>query len=395
MLMQVIQNPTSAAGSFAQLAVSLPDFSALLGKIYQGPMEHVPWGMALEQIRKQLCANYVTLILRSPAADRAGVMVNASEHGTTSPGEVSYNSYYYSLDPFVGLPSDRVVTIDEHLGHAAWCSSELYQQFLQPLGVRYVLGADLRTESGVECRFRVSRNIDAPDFTESEKALCTVLLPHLRRAVDLHSQLDVARSERNVCAGAIDRMLVGMVMVDESGAVIKTNAAADEILAARDGIRAAMGGLEVNYAQENRKFQRLLRRAITAHVGSIPAVAEAMSITRPSGKAALGVLVRTIPLSEWSENNRHRPACVIFIRDPERKSEASRDTVRQLFDFTPAETELALQLANGLTLDEAAEELAVSKNTARAHLRAIFSKTGVTRQATLVRTLLGSVVSLG
>jgi DNA-binding CsgD family transcriptional regulator len=100
-------------------------------------------------------------------------------------------------------------------------------------------------------------------------------------------------------------------------------------------------------------------------------------------------------LSEWSENNRHRPACVIFIRDPERKSEASRDTVRQLFDFTPVETELALQLANGLTLDEAAEELAVSKNTARAHLRAIFSKTGVTRQATLVRTLLGSVVSLG
>jgi DNA-binding CsgD family transcriptional regulator len=39
--------------------------------------------------------------------------------------------------------------------------------------------------------------------------------------------------------------------------------------------------------------------------------------------------------------------------------------------------------------------LGISKNTARAHLRAIFSKTGVTRQATLVRILLGSVVPLG
>ncbi|MCY1345494.1 hypothetical protein D9M69_315560 [compost metagenome] len=86
---------------------------------------------------------------------------------------------------------------------------------------------------------------------------------------------------------------------------------------------------------------------------------------------------------------------MVFIRDPERRSQASHDVVRQLFDFTPAETQLALQLANGLTLDEAADELGISKNTARAHLRAIFSKTGVTRQATLVRMLLSSVISLG
>ncbi|MNT69412.1 Bacterial regulatory protein, luxR family [compost metagenome] len=69
--------------------------------------------------------------------------------------------------------------------------------------------------------------------------------------------------------------------------------------------------------------------------------------------------------------------------------------VRKLFDLTPAETALALVLADGMTLDEAAEALGTSKNTARAHLRAIFSKTGVTRQATLVRMLLSSVISLG
>ncbi|CAI8692931.1 hypothetical protein EMIT0111MI5_10306 [Burkholderia sp. IT-111MI5] len=50
---------------------------------------------------------------------------------------------------------------------------------------------------------------------------------------------------------------------------------------------------------------------------------------------------------------------------------------------------------NGLTLEQAAEEPGISKNTARTHLRAIFSKTGATRQATLVRILLGSVVPLG
>jgi DNA-binding CsgD family transcriptional regulator len=52
-------------------------------------------------------------------------------------------------------------------------------------------------------------------------------------------------------------------------------------------------------------------------------------------------------------------------------------------------------MADGLTLDEAAEQLGIMKNTVRAHLRGIFAKTGATRQATLMKTLLNSVVSLG
>jgi len=59
------------------------------------------------------------------------------------------------------------------------------------------------------------------------------------------------------------------------------------------------------------------------------------------------------------------------------------------------EDQAELALANGLTLDEAADGLHIRKNTARAHLRAIFSKIGVTRQTTLVRVLLSSVVWLG
>jgi DNA-binding CsgD family transcriptional regulator len=56
---------------------------------------------------------------------------------------------------------------------------------------------------------------------------------------------------------------------------------------------------------------------------------------------------------------------------------------------------LATALARGLSLDEAAVELGIARNTARAHLRAIFAKTGATRQAGLVRLVLRSVASLG
>jgi DNA-binding CsgD family transcriptional regulator len=51
-------------------------------------------------------------------------------------------------------------------------------------------------------------------------------------------------------------------------------------------------------------------------------------------------------------------------------------------------------LGGGLTLDEAAEELSISRNTARAHLRSIFTKTGVSRQTMLVRLIVTSLAQL-
>ncbi|HEX7913827.1 MAG TPA: helix-turn-helix transcriptional regulator [Paraburkholderia sp.] len=376
--------------------MSVAQFSELATRIYQGPLETTPWASALELIRTSLGANYATLILRSPSSDRRGLMVHASEMGSgLPPGEASYNNYYYSLDPFVGLPADRVVTVDEVFGDTGWLTSELYKQFLKPADVRYIMGADLRTESGVECRFRVCRSHNATHFSARDKAFCAVLLPHLRRAVELHSRLDIVESERTLYASAIDRMLVGTVTLDESGAIMRTNSVADEILAEGNGLRIAHGHVEATDAQENRNLQRLVRHALMGHFGTAAPIVEAMPITRGGDEPKLGVLVRTIPLSDWSEDNKRRPATVLFLRDPDRKSQGSQEIVRKLFDLTPAETSLALLLTNGLTLEEAADELGISKNTARAHLRAIFSKTGVTRQATLVRILLGSVVPLG
>lgn len=48
-----------------------------------------------------------------------------------------------------------------------------------------------------------------------------------------------------------------------------------------------------------------------------------------------------------------------------------------------------------MSLEEAAEALGIKPNTARAHLRSIFSKTGVRRQTELVRLFLNSVAWLG
>ena len=372
------------------VSLSLSDFSELLAAIYEGPLEAVPWKNALDLLRRHLRASYVTLMLRPPSADLAPLMVNSAGDWPIT-REAEYNKHYYALDPFVDLPQDRVVTVQELIGEANWRESEFYTQFLKPLDILHALGADIRTDDGIECRLRVARPHREPPFSENDKALCTVVLPHLKRAVRLHSQLEVVDSERRLYAGTVDRMLVGTVMLDETGSVLKSNPVADEMIREGDGLRLVNGALRANVAAENRELQRLVRQALN---GGTLAVVNAISISRKATRGKLGVMIRSLP-NAGSSKTKRRPSVALFIRDAERKSEASREMVRRLFDLTPAESSLALALANGLTLDEAADGLNIRKNTARAHLRSIFSKIGVTRQTTLVRVLLSSVIWLG
>lgn len=58
-----------------------------------------------------------------------------------------------------------------------------------------------------------------------------------------------------------------------------------------------------------------------------------------------------------------------------------------VFGLTPAEARLASIIAEGRNPEDAAEELRISKSTARNHLKAIFAKTATRRQAELVALL--------
>jgi DNA-binding CsgD family transcriptional regulator/DNA-binding transcriptional regulator YiaG len=76
---------------------------------------------------------------------------------------------------------------------------------------------------------------------------------------------------------------------------------------------------------------------------------------------------------------------------PLERSDDRVHLLQGLYDFTEVEARLADQLASGKDLRAAAEVLLISINTARSHLKWIFLKTGVRRQADLVRVILVAV----
>lgn len=366
----------------------------LIGLIYEGPLEDIPWQAALENIRGLFNANHALLILRPTSAQERGLTIRASggQPIVTTP---DYYDYGYALDPFIGLPESSITTVDDLIGEEHWTTSPFYLQFVQSANIRYIMGANFRTRGGVDCRFRVCRPLSAGTFAPDDVGLAQLMLPHFKRAVHLHTCVDQLTSERELYSATVDRMMVGTLLFDETLTLLRINSVARDMLDEKDGLELRQSGLVATYlSAENQELQRLITKALAPMpVGARPRLTEAMALTRPSGRAKLGIIVNAVPLNEWSEG-KHRPTVVVYLRDPDRKSDASSAVIRRLFDFTKAEAELALLLASGKTLDEAADELGIRKNTVRAQLRSIFSKTGVTRQTSLVHVLLNSVMTL-
>ncbi|MGI8568686.1 MAG: helix-turn-helix transcriptional regulator [Methylocella sp.] len=80
-------------------------------------------------------------------------------------------------------------------------------------------------------------------------------------------------------------------------------------------------------------------------------------------------------------------AALVLIFDHEREARLPPADLQEVYDFTPAEAEVAVRVLRGHGLQYVADELRVTLSTVRVHLQRVFEKTGTHRQAELVRML--------
>jgi DNA-binding CsgD family transcriptional regulator len=76
---------------------------------------------------------------------------------------------------------------------------------------------------------------------------------------------------------------------------------------------------------------------------------------------------------------------ILLVSDPDKRpAPAPRDLLRKLFNLTLTEVVLLSHLDQEVALPAAAEMMGISFETARSHLKHIFSKTGTNRQSDLL-----------
>lgn len=381
------------------------DYDTLINALYKGPLESTPWQSFLPLLGQLMQAVSVSLVLRPPADGDSGLILNYHRPGAGEQAKAeladpsswpisAYREHFFSLDPFIRLPLGEVITLAELIPERELLESDYYQHYLEPAGVFHIIGTDTQEPAGLIARLRISRGKGEQPFSEEDKHCLHQLALHLQQAMEIHARLSTMESERNLYANAVDRLAVGTIILDEHSHILKANELASQLLQQKDGISKVNNKLLFDQRELNTEFNKLLPEVLSPSMDGKPGMAQALRVARPSGRADLGLIIRPVPTSEWPEG-QSSPTIAVFISDPEQQSNTSQLIITRLFGFTPAEAALAMQLAKGLSLADASTELSISQHTARAQLKAIFSKTGVTRQAELVRLVVKSVANLG
>jgi DNA-binding CsgD family transcriptional regulator/PAS domain-containing protein len=361
--------------------------------LHEGALEPKRWREFLEVLGRQLKGNSATLILRSPTIGETGLLYT---WGGSAEVISQYARRYFATDPFVQLPDKQVITLHDFVPPGELERSPFFTDYLVPWDSIYHLGVDVRDEGRFYARLRVSRPRSAGNFSAADRAVVERLVPHFDNAIRTRATIDAARMGRAVYAEAMDQLTLATLILDTTGRVIHANALARDLLGQPDRITLAGDRLVFTEPTDAKRFRDAVERAIDARRAVQPGIVEALRVRRALGPGQFAVIVRPASGRLGTEEPTLSSAVAVFISaETDRAQTPPVETVRKLFDLTRKEAQLAMCLTNGRSLREAAADLDITLNTARAHLRSIFAKTGIDRQARLVRAILRSVAALG
>ena len=260
-------------------------------------------------------------------------------------------------------------------------ASDFYTDLLRPLGLGWCVGTSIRSPAGDTLVFSIEKAHRKGPVPRTTAEQLDGLRPHLARASLLSGRLGLDRAKSTVAT--LEAISLPAAALTPNGRVVSANAG---FLASEPRIGIGAGNvIQLACAPA----QALLMEAI-ANAGS------------PSGRIGKSIPVRAtgcdpafvahvVPLRGGGLDVFTGALSIVFITSMVPSASPAPSLLQALFDLTPAEARAASQITEGKSIEQISSAAGLSQNTIRTHLKSVFQKTGVERQAELVSLLSVSV----
>jgi len=365
--------------------LSSQELSDLVGQIYDCTLAPDRWETTLHAIKDSLLCEYAFLRLDNLATHTSLVTRNAGI-------EPAWLECLPALAPEVaeilvqvlisGHSQDAPSIASQYMTREEIDATQFHQKWGQPQGIADYMGLFLLQSPTRLAALELGRHERHGVLTGCEAALATLLIPHLRRAVTISNALDLATVEKERLAETLDTLRLGVVLADEDSRILHANRSAETMM--RDGgfVRDGGGRLTTGSAAASAEIKTAIGMAARNESG----IGKTGLAVRLSHESAAPAVAHVLPLARGEVRTRLDPAAVaaVFINTGG-EDEARLRGVTAAFALTPAEARVLSRILSGRNVNEAAHDLGVAASTVRTHLDNVFSKTGVTRQAELIR----------
>lgn len=373
----------------------LAHFSNLIHQVYAASAEPSRWPDTVGEVAQAFGA--IQAVLFTP-------YVGPSSGGLMFPWQVTekdlflYGTQYIRHDLWAqsaqrkGLIQDGMVALDEDLvSQQELLASIYYREFLSTMGVgRICSGVVFEGSPGLPATvLSVYRRPDDP-FGPQERELMRLLVPHLSRSLGLMHRLNQAHHQVASLRAALNRLSVGVFLLDHALAVVHANTAGHQVLERGDGLT-----LDAKRRLAAASQSRVTAVRLETWLADLIALPEAergsfsntFEVQRSDARQTYSVQCCTFepndPLAV-GEGAVH----IVFVTDPRRVELPSPQDLQKLLGVTPAEARVACALVQGGSYRKLAAAQGVSEETVRTQIRSVYAKTRTADKAGLTRLVL-------
>ncbi len=257
-------------------------------------------------------------------------------------------------------------------------ASALFQEWGRPQGLYAAAIVKTAMDRDGMGLLSLLRSEAAGEWETNDISRLRALAPHLVRATQVSRKLGGLMARADLAEEALDLAPQPLMILDREARLIHGNCAAFDLLRREDGLRLHHGSLYASDASSSKRLRGLISRVATTASGDAQLVIRRCNNQRPLLLHATRMRSSRDP---WAPPAQR---VILIISHSEAPRHDGTTFLVDGYGLTPAEARLASLITEKTpSLREAADQLGISLNTAKTHLRKIFLKTGTRRQSEL------------
>lgn len=259
---------------------------------------------------------------------------------------------------------------------------------MRKFGIRYRTGALLDKDNPFRARFSLQLGEERGVLTDEDRGKLGDLLPHVAKAMDLGRSFASKEFEQQGLLKIIDRLNVGICLLNPQGGVTLRNAEFDRQCQEFGAFAIDRAGYLRLHAQvDHSQYSRLLGDALNHGRHGARPRKEAVIVTSQERAAALCIEVVPLDKSEDIGSSRINGTLLISL-DTTRPIDIDMHLVGKVYnDLTKAELAVIDLICQGLTNSEIAYRRDRSVETINTQVKAILGKSRASNRTQLVRLL--------
>ena len=364
-------------------------FERILASLYDAMLDDALWP-ATSALIDEACGmqGNALLVGEGPKDDVRALFLGLYYRGERRQDwEREYLDIYHPIDEsvqrFRQLPDSRLVHTHDLYTAEELKTSPAYQEGLRRFSGQDGLRARLDGLDGSHYAWVTADPVAPGGWEAPQVALMRGLLPHIRQFVRVRQALADAAALGTSVTGLLDNRRIGVIHLDRHGRIVAANDRARDILRRGDGLSDRDGVLRARAPADQTRLERLVADALPA----AGAVSGSMLLRRTSVLPQFVVHVKPVSLRQ-PDFGTQRTAVLVLLVEPGNRPRIDPNLVATTLGLTPAESRIAVWLTEGRTVREIATATGRQESSIHWHLRQMYRKLDISRQAGLVRLVL-------